>query len=318
MVAYFDLENLQSFLQQPKNDFYNDCLKLIKNQLDLTFNFSKDEFKNAEDLQAFLKVLSDGVGNKKIKFLDEKFPSRNLKSNSHKTFDIEQLLSVYFINNEDIQKLRAKEDLLIADVGEEMQMFKLLFLNNNDYKFEKKLRIGYGFDHWSNFRDFYTPHMDIIIVDNYILDDKSLIYTNLKGIIENSIITDCRKVLNIIIFIKGDKLNISISELRTIINPIVNVKYTDDPKITIVKHYSEHDRTILRNMLRVYSGDSFNYFLANGTKTTNGKEIHLTSIADKENYDLYLNALNDLQKTIDNSTTANIVGDKSSRFLNFP
>jgi len=318
MVAYFDIENLESFLKQTKDEFYSDCLKLIKKQLDLSFNFSKEDFKKSDDLMNFIKLLSDGVGNKVIKYIPEKFPGRNIKSNSHRDFSVDELLSVYFINNDDLHKLKVRDDLLIADIGEEIEMFQLLFLKNNDYKFEKKLRIGEEFNNWDVFKNFHTSHVDLIIVDNFILSDKSLITTNLNGIIENSLKDGCRKILNIILFVRSNEINVDFSDLKTSINQIVTKKYTDEPKLTIIKHYTEHDRTILRNMLRVYSGDTFNYFLSNGTKNTKGKEVHFTSIADKENYRLYLETLADLQKIIDGAISANILGDKKSRFLNFP
>lgn len=318
MVAYFDLENLESFLKQPKDEFYNDCLKLIKKQLDLSFNFTKEDFKKSEDLMSFIKLLSDGVGDKVIKYIPEKFPERNIKSNSHKYFSTDELLSVYFINNEDLNKLKAKDDLLIADIGEEIKMFKILFLNNDDYKLERKINIKKDFINWGKITDFYTPHTDIIIVDNFILSDQTLIETNLKSLLENSLIEGCRKKLNIILFIKGDQLKIELSDLKSIVFPCIKAKYTDAPNITIIKHYAEHDRTILRNMLRVYSGDTFNYFWANGNIKTNGKEIHFSSIADKENYKLYKNTLTDLQAIVDNAVAGNIIGDKKSRFINFP
>lgn len=317
MVAYFDLENLESFLKQPKNDFYHDCLKLLKKQLDLSFNFNKEEFKKSDDLMNFIKILSDGVGDKKIKYIPEKFPARNIKSNSHRLFSIDELLSVYFINNEDLEKLKAKEDLLIADIGEEMILFKLLFLGNDDYKFEKKINIKNDFTDWGKLVDFYTPHTDIIIVDNFILSDSSLIDTNLKNIIGNSLKDASRKKVNILIFIREDEYKTNLNDLKKIIVPCIKAKCTDDPNITIIKHYREHDRTILRNMLRIYSGDTFNYFWNNGSLKTNGKEIHFSSIADKDNYKLYKNTLSDLQNIIDTALAEKIIGDKESRFLKF-
>lgn len=318
MTAYFDIENLESYLAQPKNEAFDDSLKMIKKQLDLSFNFSKEEFKKSEALLQFIKTLSEGIGNKKINYIPEKFPTRSLKSNSHNNFTVEELLSVYFINDDSLDKLKNKEDLLIADVGEEMAIFKMLFLHNEDYKFDKKLRIGSQFQSWVDFGNYYCPYMDLIIVDNYILSDISLFETNLKGLIENTLKEGLRKKINIIIFLKADQENVTFSDLKSKLKSLVEAKYTDSPNITVVKHYAEHDRTILKNFVRVYSGDTFNYFLSNGQKTTKGKEIHFVSIADKENYHLYLEMLADLQKIIDNSQTNNIIGDRKSKFLNFP
>ena len=266
----------------------------------------------------FIKTLSEGIGNKKINYIPEKFPTRSLKSNSHNNFTVEELLSVYFINDDSLDKLKNKEDLLIADVGEEMTIFKMLFLHNEDYKFERKLRIGSQFQSWVDFGNYYCPYTDLIIVDNFILSDTSLFETNLQGLIENTLKEGLRKKVNIIIFLKADQENIPFSELKSKLKSLVEAKYTDSPNITLVKHYTEHDRTILKNFVRVYSGDTFNYFLSNGQKTTKGKEIHFVSIADKENYNLYLEMLADLQKIIDNSQASNIVGDRKSKFLNFP
>lgn len=317
MTAYFDIENLESYLAQPKNDAFDDSLKMIKKQLDLSFNFSKEEFKKSEALSQFIKIFSDGIGDKKIKFIQDKFPARNLKSNSHNTFSIDELLSVYFINDETLHKLKNKEELLIADIGEEMEMFKLLFLHNDDYKFEKKLAIGSQFNSWSNLADFYCPFIDLIIVDNFILSDSSLFETNLKGIIENVTKEGVRKKINIVIFMKPDQENVPFNTLKSDLKRIVEDKFTDAPNITIVKHYVEHDRTILKNFVRIYSGDTFNYFLSSGQKNTKGREIHFSSIADKENYHLCKSLLTDLQKIIDSSRTENIAGDKVSRFLKF-
>jgi hypothetical protein len=317
MVAYFDIENLLSFLQQPKNDFMQDCLKLVKKQLDLTFNFKKEELKSSEVGLQFLKFLTDGQGEKKIKFCEEKFPSRKIKSNSHKDFNTNELLSIYFINDENIDSLINKDELLVAKIGDELSLFKQLFLNNDDYKFERKLRIGSDFKSWEDLYQFESPLTDLIIVDNFILGDKSLFECNLKGLINNSLKSGIRKKINIVIFYKPDADGISFVDLKNDLQTIVKEKCTESPNITIIKHYAEHDRTILKNFIRIYSGDSFNYFLSSGKKTTKGKEIHFSSIADKENYNLYIELIKDLQKIIDNSNETSIIGDKKSRFLNF-
>ena len=70
MTAYFDIENLESFLAQPKNEFFDDCRKLLRKQLDLSFNFRKEDFKKSEALMHFLKDLSEGIGDKKISYYE--------------------------------------------------------------------------------------------------------------------------------------------------------------------------------------------------------------------------------------------------------
>lgn len=317
MNAYFDLENLNSFLAQPNNEFKQDCVRLLKKQLDVNFNFKKDELKTNEHALMLLKSFAEGVGSSSLNFLENKFPERSVKSNSHKDFTIDQLLSAYFINDETLYKLKDKEELLIAEPGEELELFKSLFLHNKDYKFDKKLRIGSQFKSWDDLQQFYRPFTDLIIVDNFLLSDISLIENNLIQILKQSVKAGVRKKINIVIFIKTDHYPTNFGEIKAKMVEVIKNCCTDEPNITVVKHRKEHDRTIIKNNIRIYSGDTFNYFLSTGGKTTQGKEIHFFCLADKENYNLYLELVNDLQKIIDKPSECNIIGDKQSRLLKF-
>ncbi len=97
---------------------------------------------------------------------------------------------------EDIDALSNKDELLIANIGEERELLQRIFLNNVDYKFERKLRIGSDFKSWEDLEQFHSPLTDLIIVDNFILGDKSLFETNLKGLVKNSIKSSIRKKIN--------------------------------------------------------------------------------------------------------------------------
>lgn len=317
MVAYFDLENLESYLAQQKNEAFEDSLKMIKRQLDLSFNFSKEEFKKSEGLLQFIKILSDGIGDKKINYIPEKFPARNLAADSSKDFSAEELLSAYFINDEKLAELSLNDELLIADIGEEMGLFESLFLNTNDYIFDRSELIGSEFTSWNNLSSYNSPYIDLIFVDNFILSEKSKFEINLKEIVRNCMRGNCVKKINIIIFVKGDELYMRYQDVKSELSQIVTQFHSEEPNVTIIKHYKEHDRTILKNFIRIKSGDTFNYFRRNGTKETKGREIDFKSIASKKNYDAYMQLLFDLQETINNSLSPNIIGDKVSRFLNF-
>ena len=50
MDIYIDEPNLESFLNQKNNALYKDALKLLKRQLDLRFNFSKERLKENANL----------------------------------------------------------------------------------------------------------------------------------------------------------------------------------------------------------------------------------------------------------------------------
>ena len=71
---------------QKSNPLYFDSLKLLKRQLDLRFNFSKDRLKENTTLTPLIPILTSGLGNTQITFNND-FPSRPLKSNSANVFD---------------------------------------------------------------------------------------------------------------------------------------------------------------------------------------------------------------------------------------
>jgi hypothetical protein len=56
--------------------------------------------------------------------------------------------------------------------------------------------------------------------------------------------------------VTGIKLNFTLKNVRNQIG---------------IPSYAENDRTIYTNYIRVYSGDTFNYFKANGSKHTKGR-----------------------------------------------
>src|SRR5690606_34355942 len=110
--------------------------------------------------------------NKKINYIPEKFPIRNLASDSHNGFSNDELLSAYFINDEKLCDLSINDELLIADIGEEMTLFKTLFLNTDDYIFDRSFLIGSEFTGWNNLVTFQSPYVDLIVVDNFILSER--------------------------------------------------------------------------------------------------------------------------------------------------
>ena len=82
----------------------------------------------------------------------------------------------------------------------------------------------------------------------------------------------------------------------------------------------EHDRTIITNYKRIYSGDTFSFFNKQGDRITKGKEIGYSSFGNAENHKLGREVFNDLQKQIDSLKANNpdyIIGDKECNYLTF-
>lgn len=326
MQLYIDKENLSDFVnEQSKHPLFSDCNKTIQRQLDVTFNFSKEELKTDEFLLKWFSALTEGVNDTKKEFNEAKFPDRPLKSNTYNSFDINQLSAIYLINDDKLTILKDKGAILIGDIGEEIEVFKQLFLHHNDYKFDKKLKIGSSeFSSWNDLSLYSFVTSDIIIIDSFILSDNSLIDSNLISYLK-ILCSKARCKVNIVIYTNTKEANVSYAALspsiRDAIESITGIK----PNVTLIKYHdqknvesvAEHDRTIFTNYFRVYSGDSFNYFKSDGSKTTKGREIHYSSFADKENYKLAIELIADIQKHINSLTAEAIQGDKKSNFLKF-
>ena len=326
MDIYFDKANTISFLKSKDKDEFEDCLRLLKRQLNCFFNFPKSELSSNEFLVALLKLLSQGVSTTNKKFLDTPFPDRPLKTNCYQSFDVNQLSAAYLLEDEKLQELKKKGAVLVGTVGEEIQVINSLFLLNKDYKFDKKLRIaGPELSTWNDLAKFQFPTSDLLILDQYILSDEVSIENNLLPLLEVlSIKAFCR--INVIIYTKVNDGHLTFDQIKSKIRNAISGSTNVKCNLTLVRYLdqrgapssqAEHDRTILTSYSRYYSGDTFNYWKSDGSKQTKGRELIITSYADKETHNLAKELLKDLQKNIDTLPEEFIEGDKKSNFLNF-
>jgi hypothetical protein len=326
MNLYIDKENVFSLIENSKHELYADCIKTMQKQMNVFFNFSKTELVSSEILIAWIKLFTSGVGASSIqRFNDEKFPERPLKTNTHNSFDKEQLSSVYLVNDERIELLAEKGALLIGRPGEEIDVFNQVFLFNNDYKFEKKLIIGDdNFKTWTTIEKFALSVSDILFVDSYILSDATLIEHNFIKLLK-TLVSKSRCKVNIVVLVNTDKQAVAYDDLSKRVRQAVNEVTGVNPNFTLisVRHqrgvtsHAEHDRTIFTNYSRFYSGDTFNYFGPNGEKITKGRELHISSFGDFENHSVSLKLVEDLQLKINALPDSAIEGDKKSNFLSF-
>jgi|LauGreSuBDMM15SN_2_FD.fasta_scaffold00138_4 hypothetical protein len=326
MNLYIDKENTLSLVENARHELYSDCIKTMKRQLDVYFNFSRSELFDNEILTIwFTSNFTSGVGERKQSFNEEKFPPRPLKSNSYNSFSKEELSAAYLINDDRFDSLAEKGALLIGKPGEEIDVFRQLFLTNNDYKFDKKLKIGgANFRTWSDLENYSFGITDILIIDNYIFSDSSLLEHNFFQLIKTLLVkTKCK--VNIVVLTNTDKVAISYGELSPKIRDAVQTITGVKPNFTLikirdqrgVKSSSEHDRTIFTNYSRVYSGDTFNYFKPDGTILTKGREIHISSFGDRENHDVSMELIEDIQERLNDLPESIAEGDKKSNFLHF-
>lgn len=324
MDIYIDKENLLSLINSRTETLYYDCIKILKKQLNIFFNFSKDVLKEDDKLMAWYSSLQEGVGeNNKFSF-GHNFPSRPLKSNAYKQFNSQQLSSVYLLNDEKIEILKSTGTVLIGKPGEELSILNSLFLNQKDYLFDKRWKIGgNGFEKWEDLIDYSLPLTDIIIVDPFVCSDTSLLKYNLLPFL-SCLSNKVKTKLNVIIY-TNKETSLPYEDLSYIIRKTINDSTGVNPNFTLIKYTdkrgvpskAEHDRTVFLNYVRIYSGDTINYFNNTG-KITKGREIHYSSLARDENYYLAFELIKDLQENINFlNKNGTVEGDKVSGYLTF-
>jgi hypothetical protein len=326
MNLHIDPQNLIQLFKAESNAKKEDCIRLIKRQLDVVMNFEKTQVVENPELQACLNELTTGVGDSNTMVFNPNYLPDDLKTNSINQFDRDQLSTVYLTSSENVKKKLGNGMLSVGSYGEELETLHKLLLFQDDYDFSKKLRIGNeGLTSWGDLCEYKINTSDILIIDKFIAHDPSLIESNLGELLK-TLTTNIHGKVNVILFTeKSSCLHYDVVS-KTVRN-CVKQSTGVSPNFTLVKYtakrnigaFNEHDRTILLNYYRLYSGDSFNYFNSNGETITAGRELDLSSLAKKSNYILANNLIEDVQKVIDwlTQNDTGIEGDKKSHFLNF-
>lgn len=329
MEVYIDKANLESFISFGSHKMFTDCSRMLKNKFKLKFNFNKEEIKGHADILKWITTMTDGV-KEGVLFSDELFPSRPLKSNMHIGFNQNQLSAVYMLDDEKVDLVKNKGCFLIASVGEEINVLSHLIIKDSDYSFDKKIRLS-DMGNWSVFNDHISPCSDIIIIDKYILCDETIYEHNIYSLINTLISPIGESKINIAIVTSGSHYTPQTKTtftpnwiaIKTKIKSNVKNKTKIDPNVTFVlspNDIAEHDRTIFTNYRRIYSGDTFNYFDCEGRIISKGKEVHLCSMADIDNYNLGMELISDVQKLVISIKGRNpdlIIGDEKSNYLKF-
>lgn len=102
MNVYIDKENIVSFLLKNKDERFQPCNQMLKEECDMNFNFSKQELlsdkKHGHEVLEWLTTLSAGMKGKVV--WNVKFPDRPLKTNCYNSFSKDQLCSIYLLDDE--------------------------------------------------------------------------------------------------------------------------------------------------------------------------------------------------------------------------
>ena len=241
------------------NDRWNSFWSFLKNGSDVCIVNYRDEIEST-----FLTALTSGRGDSKIE-IDEDFK----KPHNCKFPKSTEVRETFFLCEEleaDRKKYESNNGNLIAFLDNYLRTYeKLAFLKRPQiYSIRKNVEVP--FKGWKDFRNFLIPFTDVVLIDNYLFSDPSLIHSNfVKLLLEIDASTPVK--YNLLIITSQDKYGrIDITGISILLEQIkIDYKLKFNSSIILSKYHSiEHDRNIFFNYMRIKSGDSFNYFSSNG------------------------------------------------------
>lgn len=322
MNAYIEIESLRSLISQRNDERYDECKRMLKRNLCLSFSFSKEEALADPIIKNWvLQELTSGTLAPKPKW-DSAFPAQDEELSIKRISGIEKLCAVYLLDDESPQHL--SNAILLSHCGHELETLSKLFVipENGDYDISlgaNKIR------KWDNIKPYTAPCTDLLFIDRYILSNKRLLRSNFYRIIKTCCSKTSKIPINIVIVVENNSIDslIKLNEVRDNIKDMVEDLVGYRPFVTFVlckrrgKDPMFHDRFILTNYRAISSGDSFNYFNEEGKVITAGFGVSIKSLANK--YDYINEIINEtvIKKIQHELLTAHIEGDKKSNFLKF-
>ena len=308
MTLYIDKENISSFIRSKNNANFEDCEKLIRNNMNIHYNFSKDEIIKDDMLMLWFRSYGEGVvGKQYFCPQNEITPNRPLKSNFHKSCNKEQLSSVYLLNDERVCNLIAEKScILIGKVGEEISIIKQLLMDSNETVTKGII--------WEEYCPL-LPLTDIIICDNHYFKNKTVYDKNSHAFLKELISTPKSSSVNVVIIIKDDQvsdeinLEAEIGNIRTLVKEITK---STKSSVTVLTTFKTHDRNAITNYYRIKNGSCF-HIIDNQIKDDVTTEIKIHAI--KANYNMSLNLLRVFQTIA--LSPVKCFGDKKSNYLKF-
>lgn len=312
MKAYLDIDNVKAIIRSKSSnpeEFYT-FIRYAKRYLDIQYNFSKDEFKNEENVKEwFLAIGSDGVQTRNYFCPDNiVFPTRPIKGNAFNTANKEQLTSAYLLNipPEKAEYIQQKRSVLLFNIGEENKFIDCL---ENLLDYPGKLK--HNLSSWKEYCP-KLPITDIILDDGYYFSNKNTYgdeYDILLALASNA-----GTMLNVVIIAKNGQVPDSVNlqeEIKHIKTKLCNVSGLSrgNCKVTIVLSYRTHDRYAITNDYTINSG---NGFILDGKKSN--VEVKVDSL--KKTYDNNIRELLEFYEEIVNHT-AETYGDRKSNLIKF-
>lgn len=294
MVVYFDIKNLISLFKSIDDNPRGDAiLRILKQQLNILFNFSIESI--SEELELQLTEFTEGTGRNRaelfIHFSEvDNFPIRPVETVADRN-------GIFLLENIS-EKLRSSNQNLIGDVGEEISTLEQLILNTYDESLHEQRSISSDdFSNWNKVSKYIRPFNSMVIIDRYMFTGSStggnlgLFEYNLKIILglffKNC---NCQPRLVFIFQIKttgpSRDMGPNSKELTTkIVKAIKSMnKNCKKPEIALIYVSNtiddEHDRNIITNYLRIKGGDTFVYYNSANEIITNSSDLDVYSLGN--------------------------------------
>lgn len=325
---YADVDNLKEIFdmdRESKEFFY------MKHFISIESNITLCETQEiAEQNSLFLNIsneLTSGDFNFDYRSEHEKFLDPPFKTNLHHHFKDKRTI-LFSYDCDQVKKAKPKTGILLAGLGEEVEVYQKLNFNKEFFRGNKILTIEKTFNSYEDFKPYILPFFELIINEPYLFKPDRKEWD-----LENYINNNFKPLMKILLSNINNKVNIIIN---TFVNDQDEVKlkfpyYENDlqkengkgfqPLYSMCKDFlnnligadryklwltispkartARHDRYILTNYQYVESGAGLTYFDDRGDFSNRGEAIHLYSIMhDDARKELIPSVLNNLQDKV--------------------
>ncbi|MEE1260013.1 MAG: hypothetical protein U0K66_07490 [Paludibacteraceae bacterium] len=311
---YIDKENIKSFVHSRRNkeNSFIDCTNIISKNIDIHYNFSKEEIKQDPDIELWFRhMYGQGVDNNH-KFSDSEDEISPIRPISFTDFTDgnEDPFGIYLLDDKDAcLDVKIHNCVLIGEVGKELEVLqKLLDINDLGEFFVKDIT-------WENFCP-QLPLTDIVLVDNYYFKTPKVYKKNENTLLRVLASIPKKSPVYVVIIARASDISCDLKlddELENIRYLVQEASDCKDSSVTIAGIEDEiHDRVLITNYYRINSSSGF----MKQKRVKNDLRLDIRSHAKKNDYNNSWELINNsYQKAIKNAKFC--IGDKISNYIDF-
>ena len=312
MVLYIDKENLISLVRSEDKACFVEYSNLIRKNLDIQYNFSKEDIRSNEFLAFWFSQLGSGVGGvQEFCPPKNKVPERPMKSNFIKDLDASGRSALFFLSDpaDKCSAVESKRCVMVSKIGDELSKLKEVFQLD-----EQGEILAYKITDWGDFLP-KLPLSDIIICDNHYFKDKEVYEANDNEIIRFLSSIPQQSPVNVVIIVKDSEVDTEIelaAEQSRIKALVKRASGSKNSTVTILTTNKTHDRALITNYYRVKQGSSFHI---KHIYVKHDVSAEIKTHAIRKNHEFTISLLNEYQDIA--SQPVKCIGDKICNYLTF-